>query len=943
MASKPSCPSSKCSCNESKDLNRREFFGKTAAGAAIAYGFRSPNTMAGPFSLSDFESLIPVDKKLSESWIKALYETGEPEVFSGDALQFIGMPIGGIGCGQLYLGGDGRLWLWDIFRTQYNRAKDSQSLTTKEQGGHYVDPPTPDNAVTSRNGAHVDQGFVLKVKQDGKTQTRFLDERGFKGREISFRGEYPVGRVNYLDKTLPVSACLEAFSPFIPLRAEDSAIPATILSWELRNQSDRPVEIELVGYLENAVSPYDRDKSLGLRQTKVLSDTGKIMVLHQAAPLQSPSDTPYQLEESHGHGSMALALLDQTERAWANPGIGTANEISAEGFFETSAQQEALSEFDQRPVAAVGTKIMLAPNESRTLRFILGWFFSDFNQQEFGSMLKIKDFKTLKRQYARHFNSADEVINTIADRWESLGETTRLWNRTWYDSTLPYWLLDRSMIGMNCLASQTSHWFSNGRFWGWEGVDCCPGTCTHVWQYAQGFARLFPEIERHLRRDVDLGISFNPDNGIIAYRSEQKSPAVDGQAGTILRVLREHRLTGDLSFLKGVWPRVKLAFGYLETLDTNGDSLLDANQPHTLDAAWSGEIAWISSLYLAAAQACVEMAEVMNDEAFAKHCARILRQGRKQLVAQLYNGEYFIHKPDPGKPQMINTNTGCHIDQVFGQSFAWQVGLRERIVPRKETVNALNHLWKYNFTPDAGGYALKHRAIGETFRWYAMEGEAGLLMTTWPRGGGDKAIPGKGPRGKDNGTEYSGAGGYFNECMNGFEYQAASHMIYEGGAGSKLVEQGLAIFKAVHDRYSATKRNPYNEIECSDHYARSMAAYGVFLAACGFDYDGPRGHICFAPRINPDNFKAPFTAADGWGTFEQKRTPSKMEAVLGIKFGQLKIKSLSLAPAADFKTSRVLIDGKKSVFKVSEQGITIRLSEEVILKTNHSLRIEIQN
>jgi hypothetical protein len=166
-------------------------------------------------------------------------------------------------------------------------------------------------------------------------------------------------------------------------------------------------------------------------------------------------------------------------------------------------------------------------------------------------------------------------------------------------------------------------------------------------------------------------------------------------------------------------------------------------------------------------------------------------------------------------------------------------------------------------------------------------------------------------------------------------------MIYEGEPGSKLVEKGLAIFKAVHDRYAASKRNPYNEIECSDHYARSMAAYGIFLAACGFEYDGPKGHIGFAPRINPEDFKAPFTAANGWGTFEQKRTPSKMDATLSIRFGHLQIRSLSLTPAADFKPSQVLINGKKSDFKPSENGITIKLSKETILETNQSLRIEI--
>ncbi|MCX7007066.1 MAG: hypothetical protein NTY53_07420, partial [Kiritimatiellaeota bacterium] len=50
------------------------------------------------------------------------------------------------------------------------------------------------------------------------------------------------------------------------------------------------------------------------------------------------------------------------------------------------------------------------------------------------------------------------------------------------------------------------------------------------------------------------------------------------------------------------------------------------------------------------------------------------------------------------------------------------------------------------------------------------------------------------------------AAGYFNECMNGFEYQVAWHMIAEG-----LVMEGLAITRMIHDRYHAARRNPWNE------------------------------------------------------------------------------------------------------------------------------------
>ena len=71
------------------------------------------------------ESLPPEDKKLDPAWVASLTRRGgamDSHIRGSkkdDNLKYIGMPVGGIGCGTVYLGGDGRLWVWDVFN-QYS-------------------------------------------------------------------------------------------------------------------------------------------------------------------------------------------------------------------------------------------------------------------------------------------------------------------------------------------------------------------------------------------------------------------------------------------------------------------------------------------------------------------------------------------------------------------------------------------------------------------------------------------------------------------------------------------------------------------------------------------------------------------------------------------------------------------------------------------------------
>jgi len=101
--------------------------------------------------------LVPVDKKLSQDAMQQLFERGRREVYSGEELDTIGMPIGGVAAGQLYLRGDGTLGLWQIFNKHIFSGYGLECYRTYK-------PDSP-----------VDSGFAVIAEQDGKTFAKTLD------------------------------------------------------------------------------------------------------------------------------------------------------------------------------------------------------------------------------------------------------------------------------------------------------------------------------------------------------------------------------------------------------------------------------------------------------------------------------------------------------------------------------------------------------------------------------------------------------------------------------------------------------------------------------------------------------------------------------------------------------------------------------------------------
>ena len=993
--------------------------------------------------------LIPAQKHLDPAWVKSLSERGKPHVFTGNELRHVGMPIGGLFAGQLYLGGDGQLWHWDVFNDFFFTGW-SGNYTPME-----VSKP-------------LEQSFGLIV--DGKEVP--LTTNGFSG--ITFRGEYPMAFVGYKDPNVPVQITLTAYSPFIPLDVDDSSLPLTVFDYTLTNTSTRPVTVALKGTLENFVLNRERGTLNGFRINRVTNE-GSLTLLEESVDPETtpPSNKDHVIEEwakedfsgwkveGEAFGSTSYLVkklteeqkklgLDRTGKeneafvsslpyaarsgkstpagtltsapfmidrahlyAWmrtegrrttnsgfdllvegkvvatlrppssrsdvrdlrllslnVSPWIGkqgvlrivdneseprsgiTVGKIFLSdrellfnpktGHVEARSDAEDngsmalalldgpadLSSGNQRVPAVekltgfLGRTATLQPGESKKMTFVLSWFFPNLNH--------IPKIKEQGRWYASKFSSAGDVVRYYAQNKERLAGDTRLWHDTWYDSTLPWWFLERTLISVDNLATSSNYRFKNGRWWAWEGVGACEGTCGHVYGYAQAVARLFPSIEREQREQVDFGTSLTPEGWIDCRGENQGKAAIDAQAMYILRALREHRMTTDNAFLARIWASVKRSTEYMIRQDPGEKGIIEGAQHNTLDADWYGEVSWYNGLYLAALRASAAMAEVMEDPVFAARCCSIAARGEAYQTKNLFNGEYFQNKVDTAHLNTINSGSGCEIDQVLGQSWAFQVGL-PRVLPRKETLTALDSLWRYNFAPDVGPF----RSVYTKGRHYIDPGEAGLLMCTFPLPDWDL----KKASGKGNEMYAS----YFNECMTGFEHQVAGHMIWEGEPDSELVTHGLSIERAIHDRYAPAKRNPYNEIECGDHYGRAMAAYGVYLAACGYDYDGPRAHIGFAPKIHPKDFMAAFTAAEGWGSFSQKIDYFSLTATISVCWGSVKLRSVSLACHRNPAGVVVTLDGKDVPAKILwDQGkATIRFTHPEIISSGRAMTLKL--
>lgn len=792
--------------------------------------------------------------------------------FTGDNRRAVAFPLGGLGAGHVALCGDGSLRQWQLTGLPNHTGHIPDSffalrLSSIEPPGDVCrllrSAPVPAHPHPAPNVTDADVPEADRLPGWAPVT------------DTTFEAAYPYARVSYLDDELPVEVRLEAYTPFVPLDADASGLPLVRYRFTLTNRTDELRHGWLLASLQNAVgwdgvTPVEGNRcaSYGGNVNRVVRRPGQAAVL---------MDNPTLPEDDLGYGEMLLWTSAPAAVLPRATGAADALRFAETAKLLTPTQLVDFSETALRAAVAnavspmrsptgpsptgatwngvLAIALALEPGETSTVDVVHAWWFpnrhADFDR--FGPQHPYGPSRQwIGNHYGTRFGGALDVLDGYLAREEELAASSTAWAEAIGGGDLPAPIAEALSIQGTLVRSPSLFRAADGRMYGFEGAlgastrnwngdagGSCPLNCNHVFNYEQALSRLFPILGQGMRDtewEIQAPEGYLPHRVVLpAYLPQlhgvpiggPERPALDGMLGAVLKTYRSVRDGADEEWLRGHWPSMRRLMEYVaSTWDTDGDGVLVGDQPVTYDISLHGANMFVGGLWLAALRSMQRMAAIV-DGSLVDFYGDLFTTASAAYDQLLWNGEYYGQPPTG---EAYDFGPGCLSDQLLGQWWAHQLDLGY-LLPADRVRTALASIVRYN---------LRTGFTGHGYRGFADRDDTGLVICTWPRGG-RPTVPLR----------------YCDEVWTGIEYQVAAHCLTEG-----LIEEGLRIVQATQARYDGSRRNPYNEIECGDHYVRAMAGWSLLDAYTGLRYDATTRRIRVGDR--PGTF--PFVAGTAWGT-----------------------------------------------------------------------------
>ncbi len=796
--------------------------------------------------------------------------------YSGPHLNRVAFPIGGIGTGMFCLEGTGAI----------------SHMSVLHRPAIFHEPGVF-GAITIRgkqNIARILEGPVPDWKKYGLP----LAGNGLGGsisglphfQEAIFTPRFPFASISLKDEVIPMEVKINGWSPFIPTEADRSSLPVGALEYTFTNLGTELLEAVFSFNAKNFLKTEGGNSLIrSYPNGFILSEQGteeKPYLKADFAIFTNSSETAVD------HCWFRGGWWDPLTMAWNNIKSGSMQPVDP---VESGA-----------PGASLFVPLKLDAGQTSSLIVYMTWYVpqSDLkhgktvdsemncdpaagccntsaeggfhNSESAGNPVYYKPW------YSSRFSNIEAVCGFWKEQYATLRQESDLFSEAFYASSLPPVVMEAIACNLSILKSTTVMRQHDGRFWCYEGSGdnwgCCHGSCTHVWNYAQAVAHLFPELERSLRQTE---FCENQDReGHQTFRATLPigpndhafHAAADGQLGGIMKVYREWRISGSRQWLEKIFPMVRVSMDYcIRTWDPDEKGVIEEPHHNTYDIEFWGPDGMHSSFYLGALSALIAMGRYLGEE--VSRYERVLEKGREFAASELFDGEYFIQKiqytglraKDPVAASFGSINagtysdeakalleregpkyqygTGCLSDGVLGAWITRMCGIDD-VLDSEMLKSHLISIHRYNLKNDLSNHANPQRPS------FALGNEGGLLLCSWPKGG-KLSLPFV----------------YSDEVWTGIEHQVAAHLMLVG-----KVQEGLDIVRTSRNRYDGRVRNPFNEYECGSWYARALASYGYFQCLTGVRFDAVDKTLYVQSQIG--DFTSFLSTNTGFGTVTLK-------------------------------------------------------------------------
>lgn len=871
-----------------KETGRRKFL-KSLGVSSLAAGI-TPVTLFEPVKENNTDDKIADAVSPVTSTAKRVYNSP----YTAENLDRIAFPIGGIGAGMFCMEGSGAISHMSI-RNRPELLNNpgiyaAISIKGKKNGAKLLEGPVPYWKKFGQPGA----GNGLGGATTGLPHFK----------KAVFKTKFPFGIIDLTDDDLPVQVQLTGWSPFIPGDENNSGLPVGAFEYKIKNTGTAAIEAVFSYNAKNFIQEWQGKNSISkIDNGFILSEAGTKEKPFLKTDFAIFTDDPATVVN---HCWFRGGWWDGFTMAW--------NAVQ-------NAEVKQVDPIEENaPGASLYIPFSLSPGKEKIIRLYMAWYTPDSDQKH-GTVSEPKknctpengccnspadlnldkydknfEGKFHKPWYSNRFANIREVCSYWKENYKDLHSKSTAFTNAFYSSTLPPEVMEAVAANLSILKSTTVLRQFDGRLWNFEGSadnwGSSHGSCTHVWNYAQATAHLFPALERSLRATEFC--ESQDENGHQNFRSNLPitptdhgfHAAADGQLGGIMKVYREWRISGDNGWMERMYPMVKKSLDYcIQTWDPRHIGIIEEPHHNTYDIEFWGPDGMHSSFYIGALAAFVEMGKYFKKDTSLYE--ELLAKGKQYMEKELYDGEYFIQKiqtsglnaKDPATEKSYGGNyskeavellqkegpkyqygKGCLSDGVLGAWIAGMCGLH-KLIDDKKITNHLLAVHKYNLKRDLSKHANPQRPS------YALGDDGGLLLCSWPKGG-KLSLPFV----------------YSDEVWTGIEHQVAAHLMLMG-----KVKEGLDIVQVCRDRYDGRIRNPFNEYEWGNWYGRALSSYGYLQSLTGVRFDAVDKKLYVDSKIG--DFTTFLSTETGFGTVTLKQGKVTWKAY----YGTLPIEKVSIA------------------------------------------------